>query len=70
MTRLIDPDAEPVGHRPVYRRIDPRYPDRKMVCTRSDMVAKIGAGARLYDLSIMYRHDRDTDTWHLKEEFF
>lgn len=66
---MIDPDAEPVAHRPIYRRIDPRYPDRKPVATRQDMSARIKAGAKIADLEAMYRYDNDADRYYLREEY-
>lgn len=65
----IDADAEPIGHRPPYRRTDPRYPDRAPIATREELSARIANGAKLADLEAIYRYDADAELYYLKEEF-
>lgn len=60
---MIARDVVPIGHVPVYRRIDIRYPGRKRVITDFDI---INSGDREPDLAI-YRRDYLNCCWVLKD---
>ena len=69
MKPLIDGDAEVISHRPPHRWIDPRHPGRKLSVTRAELVEMFARGARRYDLEALYRYDKETELYYLKEEF-
>lgn len=58
---MIAPDAEPIEHRPPYKRIDLARRKRKAVITRADVIAgDMVPDPALYDYNHAY------DIWTLK----
>lgn len=57
MKLTIDAEAVPTEHRSPYPRIDPRYPDRRLVATRDQLSARLRNGAKLADLEAIYRYE-------------
>lgn len=60
---LIDRDATPIGHMPVYRRIDPAYPGRRFTITQIELMQ---IGGREPDAAI-YQYNSLLDIWILKD---
>lgn len=59
---MIARDVTPIGHVSPYRRIDPRYPNRKIVITREE----VENGTREPDAAV-YAYSYILDRWTLKD---